>query len=247
MTHLVLLHGWGATGDVWRRQVGVFAETCTVHAPDIPRWETAWVAGYVTRLPLEQTVLLGWSLGGMLLLEALAETQAQPAGLILVGVPAMFCRRKDHPSGQSPAAVRAMRQALKKDARQVLQDFAGACLAPGEERFRYEVTDLFRADTDAAKLVAGLDYLLTADLRPLLPRLPVRPIIVQGEADRIVAPGQARFLSEHLPGSRLEMLSEAGHAPFITQVADFNKIVREIVGEGGTRFPRLPPKPLPAP
>ena len=44
--------------------------------------------------------------------------------------------------------------------------FAGGCLAPGEERFRDEVTDLFRPDMDAAELTAGLDYLLTADLRP---------------------------------------------------------------------------------
>jgi pimeloyl-ACP methyl ester carboxylesterase len=195
--HLALLHGWGATGGVWQRQVRVFAETCTVHAPDIPRWEVAWVAAYLTHLPLAHTVLVGWSLGGMLLLEALAETQAQPAGLVLVGVPAVFCRR--------------------------------------EGRFRDEVTDLFRPDMDAAELAAGLDYLLTADLRPRLPRLPGRPVIVQGGADRIVGPEQARFLSEHLPGSRLIMLSDAGHVPFITQAARFNEFLREVVGEGPGR------------
>jgi pimeloyl-[acyl-carrier protein] methyl ester esterase len=171
----------------------------------------------------------------MLLLEALAETQAQFAGLILVGVPAVFCRREEHPYGQSPAAVRAMRQTLQKDARRVLQDFASRCLAPGEEMFRDVVTDLFRPDMEATDLAAGLDYLLTADLRARLPRLPVQPVIVQGEADQIVPPEQARFLSEHLPGSRLVMLPGAGHVPFITQAARFNEIVKEIVKGGPGR------------
>jgi pimeloyl-ACP methyl ester carboxylesterase len=58
---------------------------------------------------------------------------------------------------------------------------------------------------------------------------------VQGEADRIVPPEQARFLSEHLPGSRLVMLPGAGHVPFITQAARFNEIVKEIVKGGPGR------------
>lgn len=246
--HLVLLHGWGAGGAVWRRQAKAFEGAGTVQAPTVGRWDAAWVADFLAPLPLSRAVLIGWSLGGMLLLEALAEAQARPGGLILVGVPAVFCQRADHPWGQRPAAVRAMRRALSKDAPTVLRDFANGCLAPGEEMFRDEQTHLFRPDMDAVGLASGLDYLLAADLRPRLPRLAVRPVIVQGGADRIVPPEQARFLSERLPGSRLIMLPGAGHAPFITQAARFNEIVKEMAGEDrGNAVPRLSPPPLPTP
>jgi pimeloyl-[acyl-carrier protein] methyl ester esterase len=246
MTHLVLLHGWGATGAVWRRQVEAFEVRCTVYAPTLPRWEFAWVADFLEKIPLAHAVVVGWSLGGMLLLETLVEHQAKPAGLILVGVPAAFCQRQDHYWGQPPAVVRAMRRALKHVARQVLEDFAARCLAPEETVFKDEVTTLFQSDMAEDHLAAGLDYLLTADLRSRLPQLAAKPVIVQGEADNIVPPEQARYLNEHLPGSRLISLPGAGHLPFITQAARFNEIVMEVMGEGrGNAVP--PPSPTPPP
>ncbi len=246
MTHLVLVHGWGASGSVWRRQVEAFEGACSVHAPTLPRWEAAWVAEFLENIPLAHAVLIGWSLGGMLLLEALAESRAKPAGLILVGVPAVFCQREDYPFGQPPAVVRAMRRALKHDARRVLEDFARGCLAPAEMAFRDEVTGMFRSDVTEAYLAAGLDYLLTADLRSRIPQLSAKPVIVQGESDGIVPPEQARFLNEHLPGSRLISLPGAGHLPFITQPARFNEILSEVMGEG-RRNAVPPPSPTPPP
>lgn len=235
MTHVVLLHGWGAAGSVWRRQIKAFKGACTVHAPTLSRWEAAWVGDFLGKMPLSHTVAVGWSLGGMLLLEALIKSQEKPAGLILVGSPAVFCRSEDHPWGQHPAAVRAMRRALKHAASQVLEDFARGCLAPEEAGFGDEVKALFQADMTEAHLAAGLDYLLAADLRPRLPRVHARPVIVQGDADRIVPPEQARYLNECLPGSRLIALPGAGHLPFITQAARFNDILSEVVGGGPGR------------
>ena len=232
MTHVVLLHGWGAAGSVWHRQIKAFEGACTVHAPTLSRWEAAWVGDFLGKLPLSHTVAVGWSLGGMLLLEAMAERRITPAGFILVGVPGVFCQREDHPWGQPPAAVRAMRQGLKKDVRKVLEAFADTCLAPEETAFREEVKIFCQTDMTEAHLAAGLDYLLAADLRPGLARVHARPVIVQGDADRIVPPEQARYLIEHLPGSRLITLPGAGHMPFITQAARFNEILSEVVGEG---------------
>jgi pimeloyl-[acyl-carrier protein] methyl ester esterase len=243
MRHLVLLHGWGATGAVWQRQGRAFQETCNVHAPTLPRWETAWVVDFLGQLPLARTVAAGWSLGGMLLLEALAEVSMQPAGVLLVGVPAVFCRREDHPWGQPPTGVRAMRLALQKNARKLLEDFAVSCLSPAETACRGEVAALFRPEADEEYLAAGLDYLLKADVRPRLPQLAIEPVIVQGREDRIVPPAQARYLHERLPGSRLMLLPGAGHLPFFTQAARFNEILKEVMGElvGEDRGNAVPP------
>ncbi len=231
MTHLVLLHGWGATGAVWRRQVEAFEETCTIHAPAIPAWEAAWIQAFLEKLPMSRTVAVGWSLGGMLLIEALAQSQKKLAGLILTGVPAVFCRQEDHPWGQPPAAVRAMRRSLKIDARKVLADFAAACLATQEVEFKDEVKALFASDAMADHLAAGLDYLMDADLRSGLPKIVNQPVFVHGDMDSIVPPAQAIYLSKRLPGSRLILLPGAGHLLFVTQAATFNEIVGEVVRE----------------
>ena len=134
MKTLVLLHGWGASGAIWQRQVQAFGGECRVLTPEISRWDADWLTEYLAAVPLRESVLVGWSLGGMLLLEALARLKGPaPLATVLVGVAPVFCRRPDHPWGQPVAAVRAMRRALRSDPRRVINDFARACLAPGEE------------------------------------------------------------------------------------------------------------------
>ena len=80
MKHLVLLHGWGASERIWQRQVEAFGEEYPVLAPRILEWNAAWLDEYLTRLPLRASVLVGWSLGGMLLLEALDRLKGAGAG-----------------------------------------------------------------------------------------------------------------------------------------------------------------------
>ena len=167
----------------------------------------------------------------MLLAQALAQYQGPPpGGLVLVGVAASFCRRPGFPWGQPAAGVRAMRRALRDQPRQVLQEFAHSCLAPGEENFRAEAEAVFRWPVHPESLAPGLDYLLRQDLRGSLGHLPAAPVIVQGEADRIVAASQAKFIHQHLPGSRLHLLQGAGHLPFLTQAAVFNGILERRLG-----------------
>jgi pimeloyl-[acyl-carrier protein] methyl ester esterase len=226
MTALVLFHGWGASGNVWERQVAAFGHRLTVLTPTVPVWDAVWFADFLRELPLQDCLLVGWSLGGMLLLEALSRrTDPSPGGLVLVGAPAVFTRRPDYSWGQPPAVVRAMRRTLTANPRQVLAAFADQCLAPGEAAMASQARELFPAPPDTASLAAGLDYLLTRDLRPLLPHLCAGAVIIQGQEDRIVPPAQGRFLQEQLAGAQLNLLPGAGHLPFLTQPAAFNGIL----------------------
>jgi pimeloyl-[acyl-carrier protein] methyl ester esterase len=228
MTTLVLLHGWGATSQVWHQQAAYFQDRAEVLAPTIPVWDAAWLSDYLGALPLASCVLVGWSLGGMLLVEALSgHRPAVPGGLVLAGVAPVFTRRPDYPLGQPPAVVRAMRRGLKDNLRQVLAEFASQCLAPGEITYDNQALAAFASPPEVETLATGLDYLLTSDLRPLLPGLPQGAFIIQGQEDRIVSPDQAEFLREQLSGARLYNLPGAGHLPFLTQVPEFNRIIAE--------------------
>ncbi len=230
MKTLVLLHGWGAAPAIWRRQVEAFQEHCRVLAPAIPSWDAGWLTSYLAPVPLRESLLVGWSLGGMLLLEALVGgSLPAPLATLLVGVAPLFCRQPDHPWGQPLTALRAMRRALRSDPGRVVADFAASCLARGEESYRQEAAAGFASKADPDYLAQGLDYLKDKDLRGRLPLLPGAVVIIQGEADGIVPPAQARFLQEQVPGSRLHLLAGAGHLPFLTRAADFNEILRELL------------------
>jgi pimeloyl-ACP methyl ester carboxylesterase len=228
MTTLVLFHGWGASGRAWERQAAAFAPRLTVLTPTVPVWEAGWFANFLGEMPLKDCLLVGWSLGGMLLLEALSRlTGPLPGGLVLSGVAAVFTRRLDYPRGQPPTVVRAMRRALAADPPRLLAEFAEQCLAPGEGAMLSQAREAFAPQAAPGTLAAGLDYLLTRDLRPLLRRLPGGAVVIQGEEDRIVPPAQGEFLREQLPGARLNLLPGAGHLPFLTQAAAFNGIIEK--------------------
>ena len=231
MTTLVFFHGWGASGRVWERQAAAFGDRMTVLTPTVPVWEIGWFSDFLRELPLQDCLLVGWSLGGMLLLEALSSlTGPPPGGLVLVGVAPVFTRRPDYPWGQPPGVVRAMRRGLTQNTanpQQVLAQFAEQCLAPGEAALVSQAREAFAAPAAAGTLAAGLDYLLRRDLRPLFPHLPAGAVVIQGQEDRIVPPAQGRFLKEQLPGARLNLLPGAGHLPFLTQAAAFNRILAE--------------------
>ncbi len=132
-----------------------------------------------------------------------------------------------------------MRRALGSDSRKVLNDFALACLAPGEAAFRKEAAAGFDYQAAPALLAQGLDYLRDKDLRGLLPltqkttNLSGRVIIIQGEQDRIVPPAQGRDLQERLSGSELHLLAAAGHIPFLTQTTAVNGILRGLLSVAG--------------
>jgi pimeloyl-[acyl-carrier protein] methyl ester esterase len=231
MTTLVLLHGWGATGAVWQPQREHFQDRATVLTPTIPAWDADWLSDYLKELSLAECVLVGWSLGGMLLLEAVSGGQsAPPKGLVLVGVAPVFCQRPDYPWGQPPAVVRGMRCGVKEQPRRVLEEFATQCLAPQEAAYRSRAKALFASAAAAGILAAGLDYLLTRDLRPLLPSLKTKragAVIIQGQEDRIVSPAQGYFLRDQLAGASLHELPGVGHLPFLTQAPNFNGIIEE--------------------
>ena len=232
MKTLVFFHGWGATGNSWRRQVEAFSSPdITVLTPTFPVWEVSWLEEYLQTLPLAETVLVGWSLGGMLLLETLSQKPVTPAGLVLVATPASFCERPDHPHGQPRAVVRALRRTVREDPHRGLLDFAGRCLAPGEENFREEIFQDFQPRENGLDLAAGLDYLINTDLRPQLSRVPAGALIIQGDQDSIVPPAQAETLRHDLGDARLVRIPGAGHAPFLTRAREFNEIMERIVGE----------------
>ena len=232
MKTLVFLHGWGATGNIWRRQVEAFVSPdITVATPTFPTWEVSWLSQYLRTVPLAETVLAGWSLGGMLLLEVLSRNPVTPAGLILVATPASFCERPDYPYGQPRAVVRALRRTVRKDAGRGLADFANRCLAPGEEHFREEIFREFQPQKNGADLAAGLDYLINTDLRPHLSMIPADAMIIQGDQDAIVSPAQSEIFQCSCKDARVVRLPGAGHAPFLTRAKEFNKVVGEFLQE----------------
>lgn len=158
----------------------------------------------------EAVVLAGWSLGGMLALEAAVRRPDLIRGLVLVAATPRFSRAPDFPHGVEEARLRALRASLRRDRSAALARFYEECAAPNEP-----VGDL-RGDPpvrtpSAAILETGLDYLGRADLRAACATVALPCRTLHGSEDRIVPVEAGRWLAARIPGVRYREVPGSGH------------------------------------
>lgn len=213
-TPILLIPGWGATGQAWDdvRDELPGARTHVLSWIEALRDESAIKTAMVGRP--EPWLLVGWSLGALLALRAALASPERLRGLLLVSGTARMCADAGYP-GADPRALRAMQKRLARDRVRVLSDFAGACAAPeSDAAFCARYLDQ-ASHFSAAELALGLDALAGLDLRAQVATLAVPTLLVHGGCDAIIPVESARSLAGQSPDARLEVLEHRGHAlPF---------------------------------
>ena len=226
---LVLLHGWAMHGGVFAPLVARLRENFTLHVVDLPGHGLsrecdiplaleACVDTIAARVP--QAAWCGWSLGGLVALQAAATRPDHVTRLAMLCASPHFTRSADWKYGVSPEIFRDFATGLRNDYRTTLDRFV-ALEAYGSDHAKDELRalrdDLFaRGEPSAHVLADGLDLLQTADLRPLLPQLRVPSLWLAGRRDRLVDPRAMRAAADLAPRSEMHVIEHAGHAPFLT-------------------------------
>lgn len=157
--------------------------------------------------------LIGWSTGAMLALEAALAAPARVDRLVLLSATARFCATDDYACGTDPAVLRAMLKGVRRgDTTAVLTQFLSRAAAPESLAAEFLQRQVDAAmNQGAAVLAAGLDFLLTCDLRSRLPQNSRPALLLHGMEDGIVPLAAAEWLQARLPHSRLLPLAGQGH------------------------------------
>ena len=162
---------------------------------------------------------LGWSLGGLVALEAALERPLHVRALALVAASPRFVVGPGWPHGVEQAVFDAFGRELARDWRGTLDRFL-ALECVGSDCARSDLrtlrTHVFERGEPAVHVLDdGLKILADTDLRPHLPELECPSLWIAGARDRLV-PWQAMQAAAALaPRGTFARIDGGGHAPFI--------------------------------
>lgn len=227
---IVLVHGWGLHGGVWRDLAQRLSVSFRVIVPDLPGHgrspdaDSAFtldaLADAVQRRTAGPAVWVGWSLGALVALTAALRFPGAVDRLVLIGATPRFVQSPDWPQAMASETLAQFARELETDYRGTLARFLS--LQAGEGEAGRETVRRLRAvlaeggDPAPAALRAGLRLLAETDLRMQLPGISAPALVLHGGRDRLAPPGAGEYLAAHLPQAQLALIPPAGHAPFLS-------------------------------
>jgi pimeloyl-ACP methyl ester carboxylesterase len=231
-TKLLLLHG-GDGLDHRAKFLHLLADRFEVIAPSHPgfgrsplpdRFDSVDDLAYLyldllDAFDFRDVVLMGFSLGGWIAAEVAARCGDRIKKLVLVapvGIKVSDRETRDIPDIFAIAPDELIKLAFH-DPRIAAIDYA----ALSEEELR-----IIARNRESLALYTWEPYMHNPKLRYHLDRIRVPTLLIRGASDGLVSQRYAEAYADLIPGARLEVIAEAGHAPQIEQPAEFvNRVV----------------------
>lgn len=233
-TGLVLLHGWGMNSAVWEALPEGLGAGRGRYPIDLPghggqpfdRAQTslpAWADACLARAP-ERAVWVGWSLGGLVALQAARQAPARVAALVLITATPRFVQAVDWRAAMPARTLVQFHDGLLADPAGTLERFL-ALQVRGSDLARATLRHLraelaARPPADPAALAAGLDLLAEGDLRGPLPDIAAPTLWLFGQRDLLVPAAVGERIALLMPESRQRVIVGSAHAPHLSHVSE---------------------------
>jgi pimeloyl-[acyl-carrier protein] methyl ester esterase len=244
---LVVLHGWGMHGGMFRNAFGNLQKQ--VQLVDLPGhgyskpFSGSHNIGLYSDYLIEELklhlkhdlILLGWSMGGLLAQSIAAKLVQQVSKLVLVTATPVFVNQRDWRLGVNKKLLDSFAADLVSDYEKTLARFlAIQFLGLNEQKslLRQAKALVFdRPSPNATILAQGLELLRNTDLRDHADDIRCPTLIINGENDTLITTAAAAYLAERIPNGRAVILKGAGHAPFLSHAAEFTSYLGRFINE----------------
>ena len=148
---LVFVHGWGFNGTVWESTVSRLKDQHVCLMVDLPgfgasaplqsEYSLSVLSAALTKELPSEAVWIGWSLGGMVALQAAMDQPVSVSSLVLVASTPRFVQTPSWPHAVPSAVLQEFAAELKEDYEKTLGRFV-ALQARGSRNYRETVRNL---------------------------------------------------------------------------------------------------------
>ncbi|MFQ5901179.1 MAG: alpha/beta fold hydrolase [Thermodesulfobacteriota bacterium] len=240
---VIFIHGWATNSKVWLYQKPIL-EALRAVAIDLPghvgadKWyESSFRPGIEKLQGLiggEDTVAIGWSLGGNLLLSLAIQGCENLKGIVLIGSSPSFIKRPHFSHGQSRTLVMRMKKDLKKAFHITLDRFYRTNFSEAERKnsaYQNHLEVLRSTQEGLIKddMIHILDTLIAEDMVKDVSSINIPALLIHGSLDIVCPVGASYYLLKELPIGELMVMDGAGHCPFITRHKEFNAAVKGFI------------------
>jgi pimeloyl-ACP methyl ester carboxylesterase len=238
---VLFLHGFPHNRTLWSAQLVGLAQYARCIAVDLRGFGESSVsppysmdqyaddiAGFMDKLQIAKAVICGLSMGGYIALAMWRRHQQRVHGLILADTKATADSDEAKEKRRKTAQLARDRGAAAV-ADQVITGMVGKHT---RETAPHVVENVFRmcARANVAGIVGALDAMRERpDSTPILPTIDVLTLIVVGEEDVSTPVADSETMHRAIYGSRLQVLSRAGHVSNVERPAAFNHVLGEFL------------------
>lgn len=229
--NIIFLHGWGFHSDVWLPMIAFFENDYRITLIDLPGHgrsvNVVWpenmdnlVNQISSHIP-EYSILVGWSLGGLIATLIAKKNSQNIKALILIACNPCFVCRDDWKDAMPESTFAQFEQALQADSEYLLQQFVGlVCKDDAHVRTINKQLKSHLFDYGKPSLAAlqkSLTVLRSIDLRSTLQQLALPIIHILGKKDTLVPISIENHLRKLTPNSHINAIENASHIPFYSQ------------------------------
>lgn len=226
---VVMLHGWGMHSGIWGEFADELAKNYQLIKIDLPGHGKSEM---VCSLSLKETVqqllqqlppsahFIGWSLGGTILMHLATVAPERVRSITLLAASPCFAQQIQWSSAMKSSVLKNFATALEQDYRKTLLQFiALQTLSSGQstESLKQLRRQLFEhGEPDKQALRQGLDMLMHTDVRADFASTKQPCLVLLGARDQLVPVSISKFYQMANKNCQIEIISNAGHVPFIS-------------------------------